>query len=293
MGSNFSVFLSFLFYHTMSSSDNKRNEKSRRREDDKHPRREKKDRREGRKRSPSHRRPSPSPSPRHDEGMESRLSKLFLGTKEELVTRIDEGVKPVVGQIDGVASQLNQRMEHIETKVDVVQSELTSEIQRVERESKDNFESLAQRLKVLEVSNQDLRDRLQVAESAEPVKKPRAGWDRAPDPTIIKANTKSCVSRDAIRGVITDILDKAGLKPDVCVVKGEAIATYFVIVFKGTPTIAACNVDRVLESLRSEDDDGRVVWDKLFVSDPNKSQVSVSLGRDKSGKQKATEVLSK
>ena len=136
-----------------------------------------------------------------------------------------------------------------------------------------------------------LGERVHQAETAEP--KPAANrlFDRAPNPALLAINSKSQVPASTIKGKLIHLLENVGVRDagSVFTIKVSRDGKHFDALFKGSPTIAAERVDKVLDSMR--DDEGN--WVEIFVGGGSDEDIQIYLGRDKSDRQKSTEIATK
>ena len=220
----------------------------------------------------------------------SGSSDSILGELRKLSDNINLQGNNLSNQVQGVASKIDamdSRLSGVEQNLGLCQSTLSkheNEIQPLFKRIRDiesNTSGLEKRAK-------DLESRMAIAEQTE-FDSSNSNFDRPPNPTIIKANAKVLLSKDAITSAFASLVEKVSLKPDCFKVIGSPVAQYFSFQLLGAPNLARDRAQKILQSLRAEDGS----WDRFLVKDPAGSLVQVFLGPDKSPKQIRVEVLSK
>ena len=269
-------------------------------EQDKHGRKNKKERKNARnEKEPRHAkrdRPSSSPSPptgraapssgRGDRDVND-YSALQRSINELVGTVTTQGAN-ITMRFDNVESKLDNvggRIDKLEAKVDEGLDRVDSKLERHERE----LATVLKRMSELELTTKELQERLSIAETAEPLPKSNIGFDRVPDPTIIKINSKTNVSLESVESAVQIITGKLKLPEKCFTMRGEAVGRWFTAQFVGTGSLARDHASRTLQSLRGMDG----VWERVLVTDPANKLVQIHLGPDKSAKQTKTEIFAK
>ena len=214
----------------------------------------------------------------------------IMGEIKELAGTVSSQGNNLSNQVQGIAQKLDsmdKRLAGVESNV----SECQETLQKHERD----IQFLLQHVKQIESSKEglekkakDLETRMAVAEQAEPSPLD-SGFDRSPNPTVLKANAKVHISKDAVTSAFTTLVEKVSLPADCFKVIGSPVGQYFTFQFLGAPNLAQLRSRKVLQCLRLEDGS----WDRFLVRHPEGSLVQVFLGPDKSPKQIRTEILSK
>ena len=275
------------------SESNKRARKERTNKESKE-KKEKKDGKRAAARSPT-RTPSPPASTKSQPGASAAaassatlLEQLVAG-QDKILQRMDSNHTEANNSIN----RLSDSVQGLKIEVKEIRSDV-ADVKQVQVQQADEISDVIKRLTHLEVSNKELKERLAVAESAEPP--PRTGqpqFDRTADPTVLKANCKSNVSKNAVSAAIRIIGGKAKINPKMYFIVGDPVSKFFTIRFKGTPTLAQEYAKQLLGALQSENEEGRIEWERVLVKDPAQSLVQLYIGPDKSPKQIRTETLSK
>ena len=239
-------------------------------------------------------RPSGTSDPAPIDPLIAAISEMHLASEGRITFKVDGIATDVKGLRQDVINITNDVKG---LKLDVMDIRQEVSVLGVKaKEHDETFSLFDERLSCLEVSNKELRARLAIAESAEPAPLQKSfEFDRAPDCSIIKINTKSNVSKEAVNKALLRTVEKANVDVKSFTLKGKAIDRWFVASFKGTPDISQRNVRSTLDSLRNEDGH----WERVLVDDVSLDsqgrplQVQIFLGPDKSKKQVKTEVLTK
>ena len=148
---------------------------------------------------------------------------------------MEEAAREAVFQ--DLASSHGEKLDNLSNTIQGVQARVDHIYSKVE-EHDGRFAQMEERLNVMELSNAQLKQKLAVAESVDPPARTEEGFDRTPDPTVVKANAKSMVGKDAVTNVVQTHLENANISTPF-VVKGDGVGKYFTIRFKGTPLLAA------------------------------------------------------
>ena len=240
-----------------------------------------------RERSPSG---SSMDSHNKDNNKSGNSSSDILGEIRKLAGTVSTQGNNLANQVQGVANKLDSmdnRLAAVETSV----SECQGTLEKHERD----IAFLLQHVKQIESSKEgleqkakDLETRLAVAEQVEPIASD-SNFDRPPNPTVVKANAKVHLSKEAVTAAFATLVEKVSLPADCFKVNGSPVGQYFTFQFLGAPNLARDRARKVLQSLRQEDGS----WDRFLVKNPEGSLVQVFLGPDKSPKQVKTEILSK
>ena len=195
------------------SESNKRARKERTNKESKE-KKEKKDGKRAAARSPT-RTPSPPPSTKSQPGASAAaassatlLEQLVAG-QDKILQRMDSNHTEANNSIN----RLSDSVQGLKIEVKEIRSDV-ADVKQVQVQQADEISDVIKRLTHLEVSNKELKERLAVAESAEPP--PRTGqpqFDRTADPTVLKANCKSNVSKNIVSAAIRIIGGKAKINP--------------------------------------------------------------------------------
>ena len=219
------------------------------------------------------------------------VSKLIQDLSGLLVTKTD-GISSDIG---AMRAEVNTRFEAIESRMDKGEKCVLDMSSKLDAQEQKLAEALS-RISVLELSSKQIEDksksleqRVVVAERADPAPRVAPSFDRQADPTVIKVNSKSYVSKDSVLGQIDILADRVGMDRDRYLVKGDPVSKFFTVQFKGTPSIAAAAVSTLLGTLKLGDGE----WERVLVQAPGGSRVQIYLGPDKSPKQVKTEILTK
>ena len=241
-----------------------------------------------RKRSDSSSR-SPSPKPKANQESSSSNSRI-MSELRNLADSINTQGNNLSNQVQGISSKIDA----MDSRIAGVESGLNSCKSTLDKHELEIQQILAQlqqhnvSRETLENKAKKIEQRLATAESSQPQPLDDS-FDRAPNPTLIKTNSKALIAKEALESEFAILAAKSNLAPDSFKIMGPPVAQYFTIQFLGTPNLAAARANMVLRSLKQ--DDG--TWSRFLVKDPQDMQVPVFLGPDKSPKQIRTEVLAK
>ena len=116
-------------------------------------------------------------------------------------------------------------------------------------------------------------------------------FDRLPAPQVIRLNTESLVSLQAISSMVNTWFADASLEPKNFSIQGgpSPLSRNFRITLKGEEGLAGRRAKKALDTLRLENGS----WTELFCKSPSGSSVRAYAGPDRNAKQMATERLAK
>ena len=228
---------------------------------------------------------SSRPSSRPNESASSILGEIR--SLSDTITTQGTNLSNQVTSVSNKLDSLDERIAGVEKNVSECQSTL-------DRHEKD-IQYLLQHIKDVESSKSGLEERasklesrMAIAESME-IKSPDSNFDRAQNPTVVKASAKVHVAKDALLASFTTLVEKVSLPTDCFKINGDQVGQHFTIQFSGSPNLASDRARLVLQSLRRGDGS----WDRFLVRNPEGDLVQVFLGPDKSPKQVRTEILTK
>ena len=197
-------------------------------------------------------------------------------------------------QMSQSMSSMDAKLEGLGERLSGVEMQVQSCKTTLDRHESD-IQFLLKHVRESEVSKKQFEERAKVVESRLAMAEQQEftmsddSFDRLPNPTVIKANAKVNLSKDAFVSAFCTLIENASLPKDCFRVPGPPVSQFFTVQFSGSPNLAKDRVSKVLNSLRK--DDGH--WERFLVKDPSDQFVQVYLGADKSPKQIRTEVLSK
>ena len=155
----------------------------------------------------------------------------------------------------------------------------------------DNHDKLATEQADLRAQVQQLTKAMAVAEATVlPNKADPADFDRKIDGTIIRINTNSLVSLEALTAVVADAWTSVGINPNSVKVTGPKIGKLFVARFeKNDANTAARRVRKTMDGLRNTEG----VWKKFQIPSPGGELVEAYLDMDKSPQTKKQEAAAR
>ena len=227
---------------------------------------------------------------------------------EEHVTRGDLNGAIDQMQLDLQAAFMQvftKNITHIDKKITDNHQKLEKDIKatnsRVDEVDKDQARvaadvgDLSKRIEALEARNRVLEDGLNVAQRAEPAPPPnRVVWDRQPDGSIFKLSAAAPVANAQVSRLFDEMLlhskiPKGDDEPCFQMVTKAPFAKSFIFQFKGTPSIAGDNCERLWSAMRNKDGS----WKEWNVPNPDGGQTRVYAGLDISPRKTAEERAAK
>ena len=240
----------------------------------------------------------PPPTPRDDQSSKQmandvverisiNLSKCHIETQTQ-ISNLEKAQQARHDTLSNQVSDLGKDFKAMAVEVDKVKNDVKGLHDKTDAQEA-RLSKLEERLSCYECSEKELRKRLAIAESADPVPLPTNEFDRVPSREIVRINAQSYVSRVAVQAAVEKLARDANIDTATISIKGKAVDKWFVVQFKGAPDISSRHVRTILDSIKLED--GK--WVRVMASEDGKKEVQIFLGPDKSKKQIRTEVLTK
>ena len=206
------------------------------------------------------------------------LHKLLDNLKSEINNSTNTSIEVLIKDYDKFNNKRHQKNEA------AIQS-----IQADQRASQGSHDTLRRRQDTLEEQVADMRRTLELASTAPNGEEYRAndGYERQPDPTIIRVNTAQMVSKDAVITMARPWLEPLSLRfQQAWSVSGgpQPLAKSWTIVFAGEPSLAERRVRKALAALRLPDG----TYTDLYVLSPDQSSGRAYASADQNLKQLIT-----
>ena len=221
---------------------------------------------------------------------EGELSAMFSSLRSQLSAEISAEVRTCSEAIS------TKNMGHIESTIRAIEKKQSKRMDVIETEVSGIRSSQASLLSAHDLLRDEvasLRRGLAASESSAASDKwvDDTLFDRLPAPQVIRLNTESLVSLQAISSMVNTWFADASLEPKNFSIQGgpSPLSRNFRITLKGEEGLAGRRAKKALDTLRLENGS----WTELFCKSPSGSSVRAYAGPDRNAKQMATERLAK